>query len=103
MERKMKQVVLEWRKSDNKNEVIKQMQELLFKRKEQHIVNKLAKKVESKYRELTAPIEIGTKVKMKKNHQVGKVKEIRGSRAIVQIGALPMNINMNDLIAVEEK
>ncbi len=103
MERKMKQIVLEWKKSDNKNDVIKQMQELLFKRKDQHITNKLAKKVESKYRELTAPIEIGTNVKMKKNHQVGKVKEIRGKRAIVQIGALPMNVNMNDLVAVEEK
>lgn len=103
MERKLKQVVLEWKRSDNKNDVIKQVQELLFKRKEQHISNKLAKKVESKYRELEVPIEIGSKVKMKKNHQIGKVKEIRGKRAIVQIGALPININMNDLIAVEEK
>jgi DNA mismatch repair protein MutS2 len=40
---------------------------------------------------------------MKKNHQVGKVKEIRGRRAVVQIGALPINIDMNDLVAVEEK
>ena len=103
MERKLKQLVMEWKKSDNKNEVIKQLNELLFKRKEQHIVNKLAKKVELKYRELQVPIEIGTKVKMKKNYQVGKVKEIRGKRAIVQIGALPINIDVNELIAVEEK
>ena len=43
------------------------------------------------------------KVKMKKNHQVGEVKEIRGRRAIVQIGLLPMNVELTDLIAVEEK
>jgi DNA mismatch repair protein MutS2 len=102
-ERKLRQIVLEWKKAENKNDVIKQIQELLFKRKEQHITNKLAKKIESKYREVQTPIEVGTKVKMKKNHQVGKVKEIRGKRALVQIGALPMNIDMNDLIAVEEK
>jgi DNA mismatch repair protein MutS2 len=102
-ERKLRQIVLEWKKAENKNDVIKQIQELLFKRKEQHITNKLAKKIESKYREIQTPIEVGTKVKMKKNHQVGKVKEIRGRRAVVQIGALPMNIDMNDLVAVEEK
>ena len=102
-ERKLRQIVLEWKKSENKNDVIKQIQELLFKRKEQHITNRLAKNVEAKYREVQTPIEVGTKVKMKKNHQVGKVKEIRGKRALVQIGALPMNIDMNDLIAVEEK
>ena len=102
-ERKLRQIVLDWKKSENKNDVIKQLQELLFKRKEQHVVNKLAKKIESKYRELQAPIEVGSKVKMKKNHQVGKVKEIRGKRAVVQIGTLPINIDINDLIAVEEK
>ena len=102
-ERKLRQIVLEWKKSENKNDVIKQLQELLFKRKDQHITNKLAKKVESKYREIETPIEVGSKVKMKKNHQIGKVKEIRGKRAVVQIGTLPINIDMNDLVAVEEK
>jgi len=46
---------------------------------------------------------VGSKVKMKKNYQVGEVKEIRGKRAVVQIGLLPMNIDLNDLVAIEEK
>jgi len=41
-------------------------------------------------------------VKLKKNYQVGEVKEIRGKRAIVQIGVLPMNVNISDLISVEK-
>jgi DNA mismatch repair protein MutS2 len=102
-ERKLKQIVLDWKRSENKNEVIKQIQELLFKRKEHHITNKLAKKIESKYRELHTPVTVGSTVMMKKNHQVGEVKEIRGKRAVVQIGVLPMNIDLNDLVAVEEK
>jgi len=40
---------------------------------------------------------------MKKNYQVGEVKEIRGKRAVVQIGLLPMSIDLNELVAVEEK
>jgi len=31
-------------------------------------------------------------VKMKKNHQVGEVLEIRGKRAVVKIGLLPMQV-----------
>ena len=50
-----------------------------------------------------AEIVVGAKVKMKKNHQVGEVKEIRGRRAVVQIGLLPMSVELNDLVVVEEK
>jgi DNA mismatch repair protein MutS2 len=103
MERKLKQIVLEWKKTENKNAVIKQVQELLFKQKENKIKNKFVQKIESKYRELPTPVTVGSKVKMKKNYQVGEVKEIRGKRAVVQIGVLPINIDLNDLVAVEEK
>ena len=103
MERKLKQVVLEWKKTENKKDVIKQIQEMLFKRKENHVKNKLVQKLESKYRETTTPVTVGSKVRMKKNYQVGEVKEIRGKRALVQIGVLPMNIDLNDLVAIEEK
>ncbi len=102
MERKLKQIVLDWKKSDNKNEVVKNLQNLLFKGKEEIVVNKLAKKVDKKYKELNQHIVVGSLVKLKKNYQVGEVKEIRGKRAIVQIGLLPMNVNIADLITVEK-
>ena len=102
MERKLKQVVLDWRKSENKNEVIKHLQDLLFKKKDDIVVNKLAKKLNSKYKETNQTIAVGSLVKSKKNYQVGEVKEIRGKRAIVQIGLLPMNVEIADLTAVEK-
>jgi len=102
MERKLKQVVLDWKKSENKNEVVKNLQHLLFKQKETIVVNKLAKKVDLKYKELHLPITIGVLVKSKKNYQVGEVKEIRGKRAIVHIGLLPMHVDLADLIVVEK-
>jgi DNA mismatch repair protein MutS2 len=103
MERKLRQIVLDWRKTNDKAEVIKHLQDLLFKKKETVVVSKLAKKVDSKYTELNKVIEVGSLVKLKKNYQVGEVKEIRGKRAIVQIGQLPMNVNLSDLIAVEKR
>jgi len=102
MERKLKQVVLDWKKSEDKNAVIKTLQNLLFKRKEEIVVNKLAKKVDNKYKEINQHIQVGSLVKLKKNYQVGEVKELRGKRAIVQIGVLPMNVDLADLVAVEK-
>jgi DNA mismatch repair protein MutS2 len=102
-ERKLKQIVLEWRKADDKAAVMKQVQNLLFKKNEQIVNNKATKKIDSKYQEVAASVAVGAKVKLKKNYQVGEVKEIRGRRAIVQIGLLPMNVDIADLTVVEEK
>ncbi|HCT23306.1 MAG TPA: DNA mismatch repair protein MutS, partial [Chitinophagaceae bacterium] len=102
MERKLRQIVLDYKKTEKKEEVIKHLHGLLFKQKEQVVVNKLAKKVDSKYKELPSDITIGSLVKLKKNYQVGEVKEIRGKRAIVQIGVIPMNVDLADLVRVEK-
>jgi DNA mismatch repair protein MutS2 len=103
MERKLKQILLEWRKADDKSEPIKQMHSLLFKKKDDLITNKLAKKVQGRYEEVATDIVVGAQVKLKKNYQVGSVKEIRGKRAIVQVGMLPMSVDLGDLVVVQEK
>lgn len=102
MERKLKQVVLDYKKADNKTEVIKNLQNLLFKGKEQVVINKLAKKVDKQYKEVAGKVEVGSLVKLNKNFQVGTVLEIRGKRAIVQIGLLPINVDLIDLTLVEK-
>jgi DNA mismatch repair protein MutS2 len=102
MERKLKQVALDWKKSDDKEQVVKGLHTLLFKGNEKVVVNKLAKKVDKKFIEIKQEIVVGSLVKSKKNYQVGEVKEIRGKRAIVQIGLLPMNVEIDDLVAVEK-
>lgn len=102
MERKLKQILLDWKKNDDKEEVIKNLFGLLFKKKEQVVVNKLAKKVSTTYQETNEQLDVGSIVKIKKNYQVGKIKEIRGKRAIVQIGQIPMNVELSDLISVKK-
>ena len=103
MERKLKQMLIEWRKQENKNKVIKEMEALLFKKDEKKVVSRMQKKIDSKFNEVGGDIKIGDKVKMKKNHQVGEVMELRGKRAVVKIGLLPMQVDVKDLVVVEEK
>ena len=103
MERKLKQIIFDWRKADNKHEVIQQMQALLFKQKEKQVNEKVKKKFDTKYVEIGGDILPGQKVMMKKNHQVGVVKELRGKKAVVQIGLIPITVLLNDLIVVQDK
>lgn len=103
MERKLKQIVIEWKKAEDKNKVVKQIAALLFKKNEQKVVSKKQKQIESKYEEVKGEIKIGDKVKMKRNLQVGEVLELRGKKAVVKIGLLPMQIDVNDLSLIREK
>lgn len=103
MERKLKQLQIEWRKEENKNKVVKQIEALLFKKDEKKVVSKMQKKIDSKFSEVGGEIKVGDKVKMKKNHQVGQVIELRGKRVVVKIGLLPMHVEMKDLVVVQEK
>ena len=103
MERKLRQMVTEWKKSEDKNKVIREMAALLFKKNEQKVVSKKQKQLDSKYEEIGGQIKVGDKVKMKRNLQVGEVLELRGKKAVVKIGLLPMQIDLNDLSLIREK
>lgn len=103
MERKLKQLLVEWRKEDDKKKVIRGMEALLFKKDEKKVVGKMQKKIDEKFSEVGGEIKVGVKVKMKRNHQVGEVMEIRGKKAVVRIGMLPMQVDLTGLIVVKEK
>ena len=103
MERKLRQMVIEWKKAEDKNKVVKEMAALLFKKNEQKLVSKKQKQLDSKYEEVNGDIKVGDKVKMKRNLQVGEVLELRGKKAVVKIGLLPMQIDINSLVLIKEK
>lgn len=103
MERKLRTMVIEWKKTDDKNKVVKEMAALLFKKNDEKTVSKKQKQLDSRYEEIKGEIKVGDKVKMKRNLQVGEVLELRGKKAVVKIGLLPMQIDLNDLALIKEK
>jgi DNA mismatch repair protein MutS2 len=106
MERRLKQMVIEWKRTEgveDKGKIVKGIAALLFNKEDKKAKSKMQKKIESKYAEVNGEIKVGHKVKMKKNQQVGEVIELRGKRAVVKIGLLPMQIDINDLVLVKEK
>jgi DNA mismatch repair protein MutS2 len=103
MERKLKSILVEWKKTDDKKAVIKMMQSILFKQRETQTVAKQQKKIDNKYIETKDPVKEGDKVKMIANRQVGIVIKMRGKKAIVQVGAIPITVDATELIVVKDK
>jgi len=103
MERKLKSLLIEWKKTDDKNKVIKMMQALLFKQPERNILQKKQQKIDHKYIETDEPVKQGDKVIMIANRQVGVVTHIRGKKAMVQVGTVPITVGVSDLVVVKDK
>jgi DNA mismatch repair protein MutS2 len=103
MDRKLKSLLIEWKKTDDKNKVIKMMQALLFNRPEKQILQKKQKKIDNKYIEINEPVKQGDKVVMTASRQVGTVINIKGKKAVVQVGSIPITVNIVDLIVVKER
>ena len=103
MERRLKAMVIEWRKADDKDKVVKMIHALLFNQKEKIVAEKQQKKLNEKFIEIGGNIKIGAKVKMKQNRQVGIVKEIKGKKAILQVGVMPITVDLQDLVVVKDK
>jgi len=103
MDRKLKSLVAEWKKTDDKKKVIKMMQAALYKQPEKQILKKKQQKIDNKFVEINKPVNVGDKVKMQQNRQVGTVTEIRGKKAIVLIGSMPITVSLDDLVVVAEK
>ncbi len=103
MERKLKALIIEWRKSENKDSVIKMIHTTLTGQKEKYQAEKQQKKINEKFLETDAQVKVGHKVKMKQNKQVGIVKEIRGKKALLQVGVVQILVAISDLIVVMDK
>ena len=103
MERRLKAMVIEWRKAEDKDKVVKMIHALLFNQKEKIVAEKQQKKLNEKFIEIGGDIKIGAKVKMKQNRQIGIVKEIKGKKAILQVGVMPITVDLQDLVVVKDK
>lgn len=102
MERRLKAMVIEWRKADDKEKVVKMIHALLFKQREKLVSEKQQKKLDEKFVEIGGEVKVGDKVKMKKNRHTGIVKEIKGKKALLQVGIMPMTVDLKDLVVVKD-
>ena len=106
MERKLKQIVFDWRRSEqdeDKKMLMKNMQALLFTQKDKQVREKVKKKLDSKYVEVDRDPIIGDLVLMQQNNKVGVLSDIRGKKAIVNLGSMPLQVVYSDLTTVMEK
>lgn len=100
-ERKFKQLIIEWKKADNKQEVIKSAETLLFKRKQLKEQEAAAEKADKLFMVTGKPPKIGDLVRNIHNHQVGELEVLQGNnKGVIRINKLQFNVQMKDWIAV---
>jgi DNA mismatch repair protein MutS2 len=103
MERKFKQIIHDWKKTENKQEVINAAENVLFRKKQIQANASAAKKADKSYDTVGGQPQPGDLVRNKTNHQVGTVKELRDKKAIVLIGKLPFTVNVDEWVVVKKK
>jgi DNA mismatch repair protein MutS2 len=103
MERKFKQIIHDWKKTENKQEVIKAAENVLFRKKQIASNASAAKKADKSYDTVGGTPKPGDLVRNKNNHQVGTLKEIREKKAIIKIGNLPFTVDPEEWVVVRKK
>ncbi|MFT4061861.1 MAG: DNA mismatch repair protein MutS [Edaphocola sp.] len=102
-ERKLKQLVFDWKRLENKGEVIGNAEKLLFRKKQVQQNEAAAKKADKKFKIAGREPQEGDLVRNVTNHQVGRLAEIKGKKAIVKIGQMPFTVTLGDWVTVEER
>ena len=102
-ERKLKQIIHDWKKTENKNEVIKAAENVLFPKKQAETNAAAAKKADKNYEVAGGKPKTGDLVRSKTSHQVGTLTEIREKKAIVKIGNMPFTVDLSDWVVVRRK
>ncbi len=102
-ERKLKQIIQDWKKTENKQDVINAAENVLFKKKQIQSNASAAKKADKNYEIAGGKPKPGDLVRNKTNHQVGTLAELRDKKAIVKIGNMPFTVNIEEWIVVRKR
>lgn len=102
-ERKFKAIVQEWKRTEDKGEVIKAAENVLFRRKQVAGNAAAAKKADKNYDTVGGQPQVGDLVRNRVNHQVGTITELRDKKATVRIGKLPFQVALDEWIVVRKK
>lgn len=103
MERKFKQIIQDWKKAENKQDVIAAAEAVLFKKKQVQANASMAKKADKNFKVVGGAPKPGNFVRHKVNHQVGILSEIKDKKAIVMIGKMPFTVVLDEWVVVAKR
>lgn len=102
-ERKFKQIIHDWKKAENKQEVIEAAEKVLFRKKQIESNQAAARKADKNYETVGGAPQPGDLVRHQVNHQVGVLEEVRDKKAVVRIGQMPFHVTLSEWIVVRKK
>ena len=103
MERKFKQIIQEWKRSENKQEVIQSAEQLLFKKKQLQANAAMANKADKRFETVGGIPKLGDLMRNKLNHQIGTLVELKDKKHLIKIGNLPFQVQIDEWVVVRLK
>jgi DNA mismatch repair protein MutS2 len=103
MERNFKQIIMDWKKSENKSEVIKNAESVLFKKKQIQSNQSAARKADKNFEIVGGDAKIGDLMRHKANHQIGILNELKDKYALILIGKMPFKVLIEEWVVVRKK
>ncbi|MEO6834050.1 MAG: DNA mismatch repair protein MutS [Chitinophagaceae bacterium] len=102
-ERKFKQIIQDWKKSEDKQQVIESAENVLFRRKQVAGNASAAKKADKGFETIGGTPKLGDLLRNNTNHQVGTLTALKDKKATIQIGKLPFQVSLEDWVVVRKK
>lgn len=102
-ERKFKQIIQDWKKSEDKQQVIESAENVLFRRKQVAGNASAAKKADKGFETIGGAPKLGDLLRNKANHQVGTLTGLKDKKATIQIGKLPFQVSLDEWVVVRKK
>ncbi len=102
-ERKFKQIIQDWKRSENKQDVINAAENVLFRKKQIQTNATAARKADKNYELVGGKPKLGDLVRSKISHQVGTLIEFKDKKAIVKIGNMPFTVSIAEWVVVKKK
>src|SRR5690606_26093210 len=97
---KFKQILQEWKRTENKQEVLASAEEILFRKKQIRQNENAAKKADRNYKVTGGEPQVGDLIRDTVNHQVGRLIAKSAKSATVQIGKLPFTVDLKGWVRV---
>ncbi len=105
LESNARKMIQAWRKGKDRASIMDELNRILRLAEKTTHATPTSDSIPADYQRLDEPVKIGSTVFMLKSRKVGTVLDIRSKKAVVQLGNIPMQLAIDDLVVVarEEK
>jgi DNA mismatch repair protein MutS2 len=100
LESTARKLIQAWRKGKDRASIMDELNRILRMAEKTTHAAPVSVSIPADYKRIDDPVVVGSMVFMLKSRKIGIVREIRAKKAVVQLGNVPMQLALDDLVPV---